>query len=136
MNKPLLFSVISAFCFGFWPVISRFSRLGAPQVGIFVSLGTAMMVIAGMMAPASKLPWTLKNSCLCLTAGLLNGIGILAYSRLVSEPSWDLSRYIPTVFGLTVAIATISGVIFFGETLPLQKLTGVALIIIAICLLR
>lgn len=136
MNKPLLFSMISAFCFGFWPVISRFSRLGAPQVGIFVSLGTAMMVITGMMAPASKLPWTLKSSCLCLAAGLLNGIGILAYSRLVSEPSWDLSRYIPTVFGLTVAIATMSGVIFFGETLPLQKLTGVALIIIAICLLR
>jgi predicted RND superfamily exporter protein len=73
-----------------------------------------------------------------LLAGIINGVGLLAWYRLVAgsnEGLWELSRVLPIGIVLLAVVIVIGGRIFFNEPLTTDKLTGLALACAAIWLL-
>ena len=92
MSNPLFLSLVAAFGFGVWPVVARFSKMTTSYVAILVSLATFLGVMIGMIGSAAKSPWSTKGMVFCLAAGFFNSLGIIAYSRLLSNPTWDLTK--------------------------------------------
>ncbi len=85
---------------------------------------------------AKQSVWSTKGVILCLAAGLVNALGVAAYSRLLSTTNWNLTKYIPLSFGLMIMIAVLGGVVVFREAVTTQKLVGIGLVIVSAWLLR
>jgi uncharacterized membrane protein len=74
-----------------------------------------------------------------LLAGLLNGLGVFAFYRLVagwSEGLWDLSRVAPIVFVLVSVFTVFGARAFYGETVTTDKMIGLGFACLAIWFLK
>lgn len=136
MTSPLMLCLIAGFCFGVWPLVVRSTSLGSYWIAVLVSVGTTVLVAAGAY---SKLLTTstpaLRPMALCLLAGAINGIGILVYSRVISNTSWDVTKYVPLTAVLMISFAAVGAFMLFKEPLTLQKMIGLSFAVVAVWLL-
>ena len=135
LNNPMVLAVITAIGFGGWPLITRNVGVSPIWTAIIVSSFTFIAVIAG--SPAFNFggnPMT-RAIVLCTIAGLINGVAFLAYTKLVTTISWDLSVYVPISLSMMLLIPFFGGW-FLGEEMTISKLAGVAAILVGVYLLR
>lgn len=133
MNETLLLALIAGFLFAEWPLVMRYSQLSGPWVIIMVAAGT---IVVGFIAhiftpnlPASK---CLFYGCL---AGIVNGLGMVAFGRLISNKATDLSIAIPLMVVFMAVFGALSAIFFYGEPLTIKKGTGLAIAAVAAFLL-
>lgn len=136
LKNPLFLSIAAACGFGIWPVMVRFAKLSPSLTGILVTLATTVGAIIFMGSQAAKSEWSTKGVVICVVAGLLNSLGFVAYSELLSNKEWDLAKYIPLTFGLMIMITALGGIIIFREELTVQKVVGISLVIVSAWLLK
>jgi len=134
---PFVLTTLSAAGFS-WPLVSRAAQLSPIVTSITYILGTAVAIGMGSrffeFGPVpSKWSFTLG-----LIAGFINGLGMLAYSMLISnKEKWDMSTYLPLTVGLLTIFTTVGAMVFFNETANMaNKLAGITAIIIGVYLLR
>ncbi len=134
MNSSALLAVlITALGFGLWPLIARFAALSPIATALYASIGTVVVIAFGMRLPMFTYGQTSGGTILlCLLGGLLNGIGFLAYSFIISNRDWNLSLYIPIVVVLMSVMTVVGGMILFHEAVTAQKVIGILLAIAAI----
>ena len=70
-----------------------------------------------------------------VTAGLLQGVGLIAFLR-VTGGRLEASVSMPIVDTSMLLVTTVGAIAFFRESVTLQKLLGIALLVIGIALLR
>jgi len=136
LQNPIFLSLIVAFGFGGWPLIARAAGLPPFGIAVILSIGTVAAVTA--VGPI-MFTWdavTKKVVYLGLLAGVINGVSFLAYSKLVSNPAWDISTYVPLAIALMLIVPVIGGPLFFGECLTGNKILGVAAILIGVYFIR
>lgn len=134
MNNPIILIAIAAIGFGLWPSIARLSGLSPILIALIVGSGTVLPVI--MLMPFFEIGIMTRNGFYtALAAGLINGVGFTAYSKLVSNSGWDISIYLPIAITGALIVATASGILFFSEPLTAKKITGVILALAASWLL-
>ena len=71
-----------------------------------------------------------------LIAGAINGLGMLAYGRILSNNDWNISKYVPIVAVISIATAAIGAFVAFKEPVTLQKSLGLLFAAAAVWLLR
>lgn len=137
MNSNAWFSVaFVAIMWGGWPLIARVSGLSSIWVSIIGLTVGAMAVgtISGTFNQIKSVP-DLKALLVGGVAGVMLGLGMFAYSKLISNPEWEISTLVPVAAGSITAITAIGGILFFGESIGLIKSVGLLCLVAGIALL-
>ena len=127
---PLI--LIAALFFSAWPIIAKFSNLGFGWLSLVIAIGTGLIALTQVN---HEVPIA-RQLLIGFAAGLVNGIGTLAYARLLSTKGVDVSKFIPLTLGLIAVFTVIAGVLLFKEPLSIKKVAGVFLVVVAIFLLN
>lgn len=130
-KNPLVYCLIAACFFGTWPVIARFAHLSPGWLALVFSIGTGVVAVAGLNSPVPLA----RPLIIGVGAGMVNGIGMLAFAKLISWEGVQVSRVIPITFALMPVFTTLAALVLFGEQLSLRKAFGVTLAFIAVYLL-
>jgi drug/metabolite transporter (DMT)-like permease len=124
-----------AIFWGGYPLVARLSNFGGP-LGSFIlatlallPIGAAVLVRGDFARPTRAQLWPL------LVSGLMQGIGLLAFVR-VATGRIEASTAIPISDVGMMMITTIGAILFFQEAVTLQKMLGLALLVVGIVLLR
>lgn len=130
MNPSLLLAIASGFLFGFWPLIAANAKVPASWLTLLVSMGTTSMVYLGQAKSVNTHigSLTLPNSSLLIGLGLLNGLGIILYGKLLTAATGNTSGYIAMTFVVMTLVASVGGA-FYGEPLNTNKVIGAFLAI-------
>lgn len=124
MNNPWILAVITGVGFS-WPLIARLSNISPIMTSLTLLGGTILTVLISL--PFFKTGNITTQPILwCIVAGVVNGIGFIAYAVIISKPQWA-PVYIPISLVIMVIIITLGGVIFFKDPISLQKGAGIIL---------
>ena len=134
MNSQLLWAIFAGLCFGVWPAIIRPTNLPGYWVPVLIGIGTSLGGFVGWRAPVSTPVWS--AIAICISAGVVNGVGQIVYGRMICSPNIDLSITVPVIGIVMVASATIVSIIFFREAITISKAAGILLVCVAIYLLN
>lgn len=129
MNNPYTLTALIGLTWAAAPLIGRVAQLNAMMMAALIALGTFLAAIPIVINQNyASADW--RSICLVLFAGILNGIGLTAFYRLVAganEGLWDMSK-VATIAYVLVPIAIMAGTrIFYGEFLTTDKMIGVVL---------
>ncbi len=130
--NPLPSILIAALFFSAWPIIAKFSNLGVGWLSLVIATGTGLIALTQVN---HEVP-LIRQLLIGIAAGLVNGIGTLAYAKLLNTKGVDVSKFIPLILGLIVVFTVVAGIFLFKEPLSIKKVTGVLLVVIAIFLLN
>lgn len=131
LNNPLSYCFFAAFFFGTWPLIARFANLRAGWLALVFSIGTGVIAASGLARPIPPG----RSLLIGIVAGAVNGIGMMAFAKLIDWKEVEVSKFIPIIFALMPVVSTIEAALFFNETMAARKLVGLALAFIAVYLL-
>jgi drug/metabolite transporter (DMT)-like permease len=135
MTMVWLCIVLVSLCWGGWPLVAR-SAGETGATGSLVILASALAPVALLMAwEGPTLPSTPALAKLAV-AGVLNGVGLVAFHFLSSDPAIEISSAVPVVDTGMLLVTALGGILFFTEALTLQKGVGVVLLVAGIALLR
>ncbi len=130
--NPWINAIITAIGFGGWPLMTRLSSASPLSTSIAVLVGTLVtLVVASLGMSVSASPRTL---IIPILAGILNGIGFIAYVLLNMNKQWA-PMFVPISLILMIFVITIGGVIFYGDRLSLFKIVGTILALVAVWLM-
>ena len=126
---------LTALCWGGYPLVTRSAGYEGPRATLVLMLGGLVPIaIAAFFMPGGGVPT--KPALIKLgMAGLVMGVGMMAFHAL-SNSKMDASISIPTVDVAMLLVSAIGAVWLFGEPVTLQKLGGIALLLLGIALLR
>jgi drug/metabolite transporter (DMT)-like permease len=135
MSSIVVCIVAVAVFWGGWPLVARL----AGETGIAGSIIMAVMMLISIAAAGMytgvTLP-SLRATGVLLVAGVMMGIGLIAFYAVSSNPSVELSVVIPVLDTSMLLVSVIGGIWFFGEAVTVRKLIGIALLVIGIVTLR
>ncbi len=60
---------------------------------------------------------------------ILGGILLFGYGLLVNLPKWDFGRLLGVYIVLFFIISQVTGIVFFGESVPMGRMVGGALVV-------
>lgn len=136
MRNPLILSLLAGFFFGLWPVIARSAGLPSYWIAFLIPLGTLLVVSIVAIPRMLSNNFSLSTLILIgLVAGAVNGLGMLAYGRVLANGNLNVSKYVPIVAVVSIAAAAIGAFVVFKEPITLQKATGLIAAAIAVWLL-
>lgn len=134
MGRGILLCLASALGFGMWPLVARYSA--APPAWVTIVITATTMCVAGGSRLTNLPPVpTPRILGLLVTAGIANGIGMIAYGKLVAS-GYSMSGLIPLVVVAMTAIIATGGVLWFGESMTWQKSAGIICAMLAAWLLK
>jgi len=135
-SNPWLSVIFVAIMWGGWPILARASGLNAIWVAVVgTTVGAIAVILVSSTLDQIKSVPDLKALIIGSLAGTMLGLGMFAYSKLVSNPEWEVSTLVPIAAGSITAITALGGILFFGEALGLAKAIGLACIVAGIALL-
>lgn len=124
----------SAMLFGLWPIVMRLSGLNKNWASMFIGFGVlSATIVSFLFSPSNNITYFTNALGLGLIAGLMNGIGMLAFNQLLS--SSEIFQYITMNYALLPAVSFLGGIIFLSEPLTIKKIFGLLAAILAAVLL-
>ena len=132
MNSPLLFCVLAGVCFGTWPILARFGGMTPGWMSFLIGVGTMLATALGLNAstPGGK------SAAIVVAAGAINGLGMLAFGKLIGWKGQDVSRLLPIVFAIMPVVTVLTALLFLHEPMTLKRGAGIVLAGIAIWFLN
>lgn len=132
MNSPIVLAVVSAAMYGTWPLVARFAPISPAWMSIILALATG--AISTVALPGAATP-SAKAVAIIAAAGVMNGIGMLAYSKIIGTNGVELSKVLPMIMVLMPVFTVIGSWIVFGDLMTAKKIAGVMMALAAVYLL-
>jgi drug/metabolite transporter (DMT)-like permease len=135
MKTEYLWIAGTALLWGSYPLVSRTAGYQGHRatlflmVAAFVPITIAAVLDTGSGWPSRGALWKL------LVAGVMMGGGLLAFIRVANGPL-DASVSLPILDVAMLLVSAIGAILAFQEPVTLQKLGGIALMVVGIALLR
>jgi drug/metabolite transporter (DMT)-like permease len=124
-----------ALCWGGWPLVAR-------MAGPTGATGSLVLVLASL-APISLLALLSRDALpsgaalgWLAAAGVLNGLGLVAFQALATDREVEVSRVVPVMDTAMLLVTAAGGMLFFAEALTPTKALGIGLLVAGIALLR
>ena len=138
MNNAVLLCLVTGFFLTCAPILGRFSSVNAMMMTVLIASGT---LIATLPVAFSQNYAEAGSRALMfgLAGGIANGIGLLAFYRLVAganEGLWEISRVLPISLILIPVGIVIGSKLFFNEAITADKIIGLILACGAIWFLK
>lgn|GEM_PF-2011359 len=134
LNNPLTYCIFAALCFGGWPLLGRCAGLSSGWMSLLVASGTVVLGTVSIITNPASTP-SVRAIVIGLTAGAINGVGMLAYSKVIGWQGSDVSKILPIAMILTPMFAMAGALIFLGEPVSAKKLFGAGIACVGIYLL-
>ncbi|MBI5369740.1 hypothetical protein HZA85_00910 [Candidatus Uhrbacteria bacterium] len=134
MNNGLALALIAAIGFFAWPIVGRANGVNSFWTVLIVTVPTVVITSMVRLSEGGTFPST-KASLFLLMAGAMNGIGMLAATRIMQDSRFDLSALFPIINISAIAISALGGLILLGESFTLAKGIGLAFACVAAWLL-
>jgi drug/metabolite transporter (DMT)-like permease len=136
--EPLTYSIAVGLFWGASTLIARYSAVGSYMMAILISVG-GMIAMLPLLPSQNFAAAGTRALAIGLGAGIVNGLGLLAFYKLVggaNEGLWELSRVIPIAMVLVPIVVTIGARFMFDEPFTPTKLIGIGLACAAIWFLE
>jgi drug/metabolite transporter (DMT)-like permease len=134
----LFFCVATGIFWGVATLVARYMSVSVWMMAILISAGQFLAMLPIMPGQSFTAAGT-KTIAIGIGAGLINGLGLLAYYQLVAGANqglWELSRVAPIAMVLVPIVITIGARFMFDEPFSANKIAGIALACVAIWLLE
>lgn len=135
MTVTILCIAVVGLFWGGYPLVVR-------AAGATSTIGILILTVAAVL-PIGIMAWQSGQGALAthaiikfIIAGTMMGIGLIAFNVAVTNPNIEISNVIPIINTMMLIVTTIGGIWFFSESITLQKMIGIALLVIGIILLR
>lgn len=138
MNNAIFLCAIVGLAWSSAPLLGRLSSVNAMMMTILIAFGTLVTTLPVAFSQNYAAAGS-KSLSIGLIAGIVNGIGLIAFYRLVAGSNqglWEASKVLPIATILMLIGITLGSRIFFGEPITTQKLIGITLACGAIWFLR
>jgi len=127
-------AIFSGIMFGAWPLVMKKSGL-SPIVSAFTLSVVSAIVIAPFLRGNPLVAGAGVGLAIAVVAGIMNGLGTIAFMRLIGSPTIAISVGIFTVILVQTMITAAGGAIFFGDTFTGKRVAGMVLAICSLYLL-
>jgi drug/metabolite transporter (DMT)-like permease len=127
-------AVVAVF-WGGYPLIARLSNFGGAFGSLVLVLVSVLPIAAAVAVTGDTTPPTRAQLWPLLVAGLMQGVGLLAFVRLATG-KLEASIAIPISDVGMLIVTTVGAILFFHEALTLQKSVGLGLLFAGIAMLR
>jgi len=138
MNNQWILCLIAGIFFGMAPLVGRLSSVNAMMMAVLVAVGTlAATIPVAFSQNYATVGWLYL--CWGLLGGLINGIGLLAYYKLVAGANsglWNVSTVLPITAVIMPVVIVIGGCIIFKEPMTTNRIIGLVLAGLAIFFLN
>lgn len=124
--KIPIYAVIVMNVIGFaWPLVTRYSELKSPfTIVLLFSIATVFFLITALgFMPVEWSAITPRELKICALAGLLNTVGLIAYSHIFSHQE-RAAQYIPIVMICLFATLTIGGILLHSDPFLWKRAVG------------
>ncbi|MCX6784628.1 MAG: hypothetical protein NTV81_01680 [Candidatus Komeilibacteria bacterium] len=137
-NNPLTYCALAGLGFGVWPFLARYSGLPPTWLAVMITVGTFSAASVWTAIAPKAGPITIRALAICLVAGLLNGLGMIFYAKLVGwqDSSVEVSKIMPLTTLLMIGFGVMIGAGLFHEPITMKKAAGLVLAAGAVMLLR
>jgi drug/metabolite transporter (DMT)-like permease len=127
---------IVALCWGGYPLIARGVGIGGPLGALLLSVvSLATIAAATLWAGVEAWPAPADLARLAI-AGLMMGIGLLAFNAVAASRNVEASLSIPIMDTAMLVVSVVAAVLFFAEPITARKALGLALLVAGIAVLR
>jgi drug/metabolite transporter (DMT)-like permease len=135
--KPEYFGILVVAVFwGGYPLITRGVGIGGPLGALALSIvSLSTIAVATLWTGVEAWPTPSELARLAI-AGLMMGIGLLAFNAVAASRNVDASVSIPIMDTAMLVVSVVAAVIFFAEPITLRKALGLALLVAGIFVLR
>lgn len=141
MSSPFTYILITGLFCGIWPLIARFSGLGTGWTSLLFGFGTGIVALFSGVFGSPVPP--MKSMAIGLFAGSVNGLGLLAFAKLLGWKEIDPSSLIPTTFAVIIIFSAVGAATLhyfspdlFPESLTAKKLIALGLIVVGVYFLK
>jgi drug/metabolite transporter (DMT)-like permease len=136
MTLEIIYIAIVAIFWGSYPLLARASGVSGAVGALILTLsalipiGTAVVWQVGAPRPAAP------DLIRLIVAGVMMGIGLVAFNALANSKQMDASISIPVVDTAMLIVSVAGAVMFFAEPVTAKKLIGIALMLAGIIVIR
>lgn len=133
----LFLCLIPGVAFGVWPLIMRTTGFEPLLSLTMLTISNIAFIIPATYFFSEVIPYAPKGAMLGIIAGLINGVGTFFYLKLISSSEeMELSKVIPSITIIIVAISFFGACFFYNEPITFKKIGGIAAAILAVILLN
>lgn len=140
MNNPLGLTIICVLVWCIWPSLAKVSKLQPATITISICIVTAVTAVVMLYIlgkPNFSQSLTTKGTAIIILAGILNGIGMVMYSYLLSSGSgFDISKYVVMISSLMPVGTVLFAWIILGEHISMQKILSIVIIVVGVYFLQ
>lgn len=137
MRTELLWIAAVALCWGAYPLVMRDAKVSS-------GLGSVALVLIGLVPVAvaariegSGWPKLASGDVIRLiAAGLMFGIGVVAFNAIATSRRLDASVAIPISDTAMMLVTVIGAMVFFAEPITTRKVIGIGLLVAGILTLK
>jgi drug/metabolite transporter (DMT)-like permease len=126
MDTGLFFAIATAVCFGTWPLITRAAGDSSSWAMPIVLAACMLTSFVARIGAKDAFPGRTAVAIL-VAAGIVNGLGALAYGRLITSTSQSMSALPSAALTAMIVVMAVGGFVFFKEAVTPSKLVGLAL---------
>jgi drug/metabolite transporter (DMT)-like permease len=120
---------------GGYPLVARLTSYGGPLGSLILAILALLPIGAAALWNGDYTPPTRADLGPLAIAGLMQGVGLLAFVRLATG-KLEASVAIPISDVAMLSVTTIGAFLFFQEAVTVQKVFGLGLLFAGIALLR
>lgn len=135
MNVEIACIAVAALFWGAYPLVARASGIGGAMGALILTLSALMPISAAVIWQGGNKP-ALADLGKLVIAGVMMGIGLLAFNIVVNSRRIEASISIPIIDTAMLIVTVVGAAFFFSESMTLQKIIGIALLLAGIFLLR
>ena len=140
MQNPLHLTLICILVWCIWPSLAKLSKLPPATITLFICIVTALVAVIFMYIKNDiqlSNGVTTRGVTIIVLAGILNAIGMITYSYLLSSNSgFDVSKYVVMISALMPVGTVLFAWIILGEHISMQKILSILIIVSGVYFLQ
>ena len=133
--SKLMWPVTAGICFGTWPLIMKSSGLNAIMASFVLTVVSLLVYLPFLKGGFDQAALLKAGVILAVVAGLLNGIGTIAFQKMIGGKEMDITQVVLLVIMIQIVITVAGGRLFYGDVFTVKKVVGIPTALIAAYLL-
>ena len=123
--SKLMWPVIAGLCFGIWPLIMKSSGLNAIMAAFVLTAVSLLVYLPFLKGSFDQTTFFKTGIILAVVSGLLNGIGTIAFQKMVGAKDMDITQVVLMVIIIQIVITAIGGRLFYEDLFTIKKAIGI-----------
>ncbi len=136
MKFELICIVVVALFWGGYPLVARSTGVGGPVGALILTLSGLVPILTAVVWQGGALRPSPSELGRLIVAGVMMGIGLVAFNAVANSKSMEASISIPVIDTAMLIVSVIGAILFFAEPVTVKKMIGIGLLVAGILVLR